>query len=306
MPITMPGISRRRFLGGATAGALAWVTGCAHVKREEGGWDANRFALLSDTHVHFDRTWLHNGKVNSTGNCEEVVRRILLEERLPSRAFVCGDCVYLKGRYDDYATLLYTMKPLGEAGIPVHFALGNHDNRENFRRVMPLDGSRQEVGSEHHVMVVETAHANWFLVDSLDVTDRTPGRLGERQLTWLAGALDAHGEKPALVMLHHDPMEVGEGGKKTGGLMDTEAFYEVILGRKQVKMYIYGHTHVWQHKVREGVHLLNLPATAWVFSANQANGHVMATLGPGGGLFELRTLDRGHVRNGQKLELAWR
>ena len=46
-------------------------------------------------------------------------------------------------------------------------------------------------------------------------------------------------------MVHHNP---GVGANI--GLKDTSAFLDVIRPRKQVKAYVYGHTHTW--KIRAG------------------------------------------------------
>ena len=69
------------------------------------------------------------------------------------------------------------------------------------------------------------------MLDSLEATLSTPGLLGQEQLDWLAAALDANPGKPALVLLHHNPATSGH----VGGLKDTEALFEVIRPRKQVK-----------------------------------------------------------------------
>jgi Icc protein len=319
MPITLPPISRRSFLSASAAAAASILTGCSHMVRDPRPSDPNRFVLLSDTHIHYDRRWFHDGKVNTWENFEQVSRHILAQATLPSKAFVCGDCVYLQGRYDDYMTLTQAVGPLRQEGIAVHMALGNHDHRENFGSVMPIDSSREESVADRQVMLVATPYANWYLLDSLVVTNQTPGRLGEKQLAWLAGSLDAHADKAAIIMLHHNPDEptripsVTDGKSaadaamaKVSGLIDTKALLEVILPRKNVKMCIYGHTHVWQHADRDGLHLLNLPPTAWVFSAERPNGYVAATLRADGASFQLHCLKANHPQNGKTLDLKWR
>src|SRR5205085_4201559 len=87
-----------------------------------------------------------------------------------------------------------------------------------------------------HVAVVRLPRANLFLLDSLDVTDGVPGRLGEGQLAWLARALDAAADRPALVVGHHDLMTAPPpADRKPSGLLDTEALLKVLEPRKQVK-----------------------------------------------------------------------
>jgi len=69
-----------------------------------------------------------------------------------------------------------------------------------------------------------------------------------------AATLDANSKKPALVLVHHNPGLTGNLGLK-----DTAAFLEIIRPRRQVKAYIYGHTHTWRvEKDSSGIHLINL------------------------------------------------
>jgi len=83
----------------------------------------------------------------------------------------------------------------------------------------------------------------------------TPGLLGQEQLDWLAGALDANRRKPALILVHHNPGTMAS----VSGLKTPRRFNAVIRPRKQVKAYIFGHTHVWQvTQDPSGIHLINL------------------------------------------------
>jgi 3',5'-cyclic-AMP phosphodiesterase len=89
-------------------------------------------------------------------------------------------------------------------------------------------------------------------------------------------------------------------------LTDTGAFLKVILPRKQVKAYFYGHTHFWGLTALSGVHLVNLPVMAWPFDPSQPRGYVTLRLRPDGTTLVLHALDHNDARNGQKIELAWR
>ena len=89
--------------------------------------------------------------------------------------------------------------------MPVHLALGNHDNRERFWEALPEEKAAQRPLADRQVALLRTPRANWFVLDSLEKTLSTPGLLGQEQLDWLAGALDANPDKPALVLIHHNP-----------------------------------------------------------------------------------------------------
>ena len=82
-----------------------------------------------------------------------------------------------------------------------------------------LDKAKPQKGAD-----LTVGRANWFVLDSLDRTNSTPGVLGEAQLRWLESALDAHAGKPALVMVHHNP---GGPGNKNG-LTETDALMAIL------------------------------------------------------------------------------
>ena len=150
--------------------------------------------------------------------------------------------------------------------------------------------------------LLRTPRANWFVLDSLETTLSTPGLLGQEQLDWLAGALDANPDQPALVLIHHNP-----GLSGNFGLKDTAALFEIIRPRKQVKAYIFGHTHAWNVGQDEsGIHLINLPPVSYVFTAGLPTGWVHARLERKGMELELRCVDHSHKSHGQIVKLQWR
>ncbi len=299
MPLTLPSLSRRRFLSASIAAGLSAIA-----PRISPAANANldRFILLSDTHIHADKSYKHD-KMGTVPwqTLRQAVADILSMAPGGSAALVCGDCAAAKGLPADYANLIEGVEPLRKAGIPIHLALGNHDDRENFWRAMPPRDAQRNALPGRHVALISTPRANWLLLDSLDVTNKTPGVLGESQLAWLARTLDANATKPASVMVHHDAED-----KSKPGLTDTPALLKVLYPRKQAKALVFGHTHVWRHSEKNGLHFINLPTTAWPFGAKDATGWTEATLTDAGATFKLHGLDHSHPRHGETLNLAWR
>ena len=74
-----------------------------------------------------------------------------------------------------------------------------------------------------------------------------------------------------------------------------------------MKAFVYGHTHNWHITTHaSGVHLVNLPPTAYVFEEGRPSGWVRATLARDGAEFELRSLDTKHPEHAQVKKLSWR
>ena len=134
-------------------------------------------------------------------------------------------------------------------------------------------------------------------------TNSTPGVLGAAQMEWLARALDAHADRPALVMVHHNP----NAGTSKGGLSETESFLELLRARRHVKAWFFGHSHRWSvTEDKSGLHLINLPATSYPFDQEQPTGWVMARLERDGLRLELNANDRKHPAHGEVKFLRWR
>jgi hypothetical protein len=300
MPIHLPPISRRKFLAKTIAAGTGFML-TRELLAVNKPTDPDFWALLSDTHLAADKKQLGNG-INMAQHFEQVSLEVLSLPKRPAGVFITGDCAYNRGEMGDYSTLTEMLKPLRAEQMPIHLALGNHDHREHFWQALQEEGAARRPLADRQVALLATQHANWFILDSLETTLSTPGLLGKEQLEWLASALDANGKKPALVLVHHNPGLTGNMGLK-----DTGAFLEVIRPRRQVKAYIYGHTHTWRvEKDSSGIHFINLPPVAYVFREGEPSGWVKARLRSDSLRLELRCLDKEHEAHGQIADLKWR
>lgn len=301
MPIHLPPLSRRQFLGRSLTGGAALLLSRRLFAADRPA-DPHCWALLSDSHIAADRAKIAR-EINLADCLATVVREVLDWPQRPAGALINGDLALNSGETGDYATFAELLLPLRAAGIPLHLALGNHDHRERFWTALQQDKRVTAPVDEKQVAIVRAPRANWFILDSLDRTNVTPGVLGTAQLGWLARALDAHADKPALVVVHHNP---STGGNKNG-LVETEALFEIMRARRHVKAHFFGHSHRWTvEQDPSGLHLINLPATSYPFDKQQPTGWVAANLEPQGMRLELRSIDRSHAAHGQVHALKWR
>lgn len=303
-------ISRRHFLGTsfAVGAALCLSPSSRAFAKDERSGDV--WALVSDTHIPGDRNRELNG-VKPVENLIKIREDILACPKKPQGAIVSGDCVFLEGLVTDYPTLLDEVQPMRDAGMSVHLLLGNHDNRVHLLNELAKrdgkTGNDRPAIPDNYCSILETPKANWFFLDSLQRTNDTPGLLGETQLKWLAGELDRRPDKPALLVAHHNPIfGLPEESLWNGHLRDSDEFWSVIAPRKQVKGYVYGHSHRWALDNKDGVHLINVPATAWKFDAKEPTAWVLAELKTDGIDLTPRSLDTAHPVHDKTFSLAWR
>lgn len=308
MPLHLDPLSRRRFLGGGTVLALSPFLSRSPARAA----DSEIWALLSDTHIAADPSLKSRQDVNMAENLRRVIGEVVAEKETLAGVIIDGDCAYNDGQPGDYTTLLGILDPLREAGLPVHFTLGNHDDRANFSAALgDSTGTRPVEGK--HCSILETPFANWILLDSLRFVNKVEGKLGEAQLRWIGRILGENPDKPAILVGHHYPQVFrediipGDEKIKISGLVDSQPFLDLIGKHPAAKAYIYGHSHTWLlKKEANGIHHINLPPTAYVFDQKMPNGWVRATLSNGGIALELRALDPQHPQHGERHQLSWR
>jgi 3',5'-cyclic AMP phosphodiesterase CpdA len=296
MPIYLPPISRRSFLKGALAAGAGAMLG-REALADEPKNDPNRWVLISDIHVGSKREDSHDG-TKPAETFALAARQVLALDPLPTAVIVTGDLAFLYGEADNYHLVRELFRGIRAAGIPMHLVLGNHDRRDHFWSAFP-EAKPQGTLAGRQTSVIETPIANWFLMDSLVKTNFTPGEIGKPQLDWLANSLDARKDKPAILIAHHNL-------EWPGGLMDGTELLDLAAQHKQAKAYFYGHTHCWNVRKEKDIHIVNVPATAWLFDKTQPRGWLDIQLTENGATIVMNALDKKHRKHGERVELKWR
>jgi 3',5'-cyclic-AMP phosphodiesterase len=306
MPLHLPPLSRRGFLVRSLAAGTAGLLSLKELSfAAEDGVDANRFALLADTHIPNGPSIAARG-VNMTDHLRRVGQELVALSPKPAGVIINGDCAYLAGFREDYVNLAGLLEPIGQAGLPVHLTMGNHDDRGPFYEVLADQRPENPPLESRHVTILETPRVNLILLDSLWRVNVVTGEIGREQLDWLAAALDARADKPAVVIAHHDFQWDAATADRIVGLRDSDALFEILKPRKHVKAYLFGHRHRWTFDERDGIHLINLPAVAYVFGPDDPSGWVDAHFQDDRLDLELRCLDKDHLQHGEQLQFAWR
>ncbi|MDR3234223.1 MAG: metallophosphoesterase [Planctomycetaceae bacterium] len=299
MPLTFQPQNRRDFCRNVLGGTLAAAFWTASEKSRAEESPRDHWVFLSDTHIPGNPNEGRHG-YNPNKNFADTREAVLQLGNKPQGVIVTGDFAFLQGKPEDYRQIAAQVAPYTENGIPVHVSLGNHDNIDNFYAAFTDLKKESSPVVNKHIAVLETPNVNLFLLDSLYLPDAVSGLLGLEQLRWLKKELNARKDKPALLFAHHNL------DSKAGMLMDREEFWNVVKPAKQVKAYIYGHTHIYQQEVRDGVHLINLPALGWEFqSGKQPLGWSDAEISGNGIRLTLHTLPPNHPKNGDVRNFEW-
>jgi Icc protein len=289
-------MNRRQILkaGLALAGGLA-------VLEPRHGWaqppkDDARWAFLSDIHIAADPENNYRG-FYPYQNLQKVLPQIAASK--PEGLVITGDLARLTGHVGDYENVKKLLAPVADER-PIYLAMGNHDDRANFRRVFEAPAGERQAAGGKHVIAVNAGPVRFLILDSLMLTNEPPGLLGKAQRTWLENHLRTSDDRPVIVFVHHT---VGDGDDD---LLDAPRLIDLIKPATKVKAIVYGHSHEYGYSEHEQIHLINLPATGYAFDNAQPVGWVQARLTSQGGEFILRTVAGNTQIDGQTRTLRWR
>ncbi len=292
-------LNRRQFLR-ASAAALAvpslGLPGCATGKRTQTPTYTSRWAFLADTHIAADPND-HSGDFYPHRNLEKVLEQVLAQP--PEGMMIAGDVARLQGLADDYVQVRRLLAPL-EGKVPVHMALGNHDNRANILAEFKNPSGQIQPVKGKHVTIVEAGPVRLVLLDSLVKTNETPGLLGKVQRDWLKTYLVESDDRPLLLCFHHALRDTD------GDLLDSPRLFEIIEPVRKVKALVYGHSHDYAFASHKGIALVNLPAVGYSFNSEMPVGWVEANLTARGGEFTLHAVAGNVSIDGQVTSLTWR
>ncbi|MBV8708569.1 MAG: metallophosphoesterase [Acidobacteriaceae bacterium] len=285
-------LDRRGFLKGSVAAASLW--GARLGLRAESG--NARVALLADTHIAADPEDTFRGFFphrNLRIVCDSV------KSTKFDLLVVNGDLARRTGEVGDYTTFRGFIDPLAEQ-IPTVVMLGNHDERKNARSALTNRAGEIQPVEQKLVTTIDAGPLRFAMLDSLLVTNISPGQVGKKQREWLSTYLDGAGQKPTIVFVHHNP-----DAESDGALVDADRLLAILKPRRAVKALIFGHTHVYAFDKIDGMHLVNLPAVGYNFADGNPVGWVEASFSGQGAKLQLHAV-AGEKDDGRMTELIWR
>lgn len=296
----MPGLffeplDRRRFLTATALGTTALsITGCRSATKRAGN-ESLHVALISDTHVPADKNNEYRG-FKPWVNLQKIVPEVASAR--PQAVIHNGDIARLEGLPADYQEVRSLLEPIASFA-PIYMGLGNHDDRANFGKTFPTIQHLRANVADKHVLVLDEGFMRIILLDSLLYTNKTAGLLGKKQRSWLSEFLATNSDKPVAIFVHHTL------GDEDGELMDARRLFEIVEPHKQVKAIFYGHSHVWEFKHHNRLHLVNLPAVGYNFKDADPTGWVDARFDPNGVSLTLRVLAGKHADDKRVRRLEW-
>ncbi len=315
MSTTQSSISRRKFLAatstlgtGLFLGAPGMLSGHKTTVSEP---DPDYFVLIADTHIDQNPHRLRS-ESNMFYNLETAVNRILNNNKFgkPAGVLILGDVANTDGLIGEYGLTWSLLRHLQDAGITVYCAMGNHDNRSNFSVVFP---DQETLIRNLYVQVIEAPNAYHIILDTLARVDEyiTGGELRHIQRNWLDQTLANYTDKPVILHGHHYPWHNTQDGN-IRGLKDYKELFEITNAHRQVKAYVFGHSHRLDinpyHRIDVDVkdlNLLNVPTLAG-HSGSQPVGLIHAFFHHDSMELEVECIDTSEEWHGMRETLTYR
>lgn len=192
--------------------------------------------------------------VNTRDSLQAVIAEVLKVHGQPDMILATGDLAQ-DGSTEAYRVFGESLKVFS---CPSLWIAGNHDHVDHLNRVAAEFGA-----GDRHVI-----RGGWqFVMLDSSVPGKVHGALADEQLEFLARALAQQPDLPAVVTLHHHPVDIGSDWMAKIGLTNRDAFWQVVDRFPQVKIVLWGHIHQQLEQERNGVKLLATPSTCIQFTA---------------------------------------
>lgn len=193
-----------------------------------------KFIHLTDTHLVAPGTLLYGS--DPLRRLRLALDSMVSEHRDAAFCVVTGDLAHV-GDPAAYAALA---RALAVMPMPVHLLIGNHDDRQAFRRQfaqVPCDGNGF-VQSR-----LEFAQGTMLMLDT-NLPGVSHGVFCEQRQQWLAEQLALRNDAPLWIAMHHPPFDTGLPSMDAIGLVDAPAFARLVLPhRHRIRHLLFGHVH---------------------------------------------------------------
>lgn len=210
---------------------------------------------LSDLHIR-EPGKLAYGRLDTAPYLERAIDTVLRLPQQPHAVVITGDLTDF-GRAAEYDHLRELLMPLP---MPVYLMPGNHDDRDQMRRSFP---DHAYMGGSGYVQFSVAVGGLQLIALDTAVTGTSAGYLCAERLTWLAGELQRHSNKPVIVAMHHPPFQTLIGHMDAIGLLEGGAQLEALIAQHpNVERVICGHLHRSIHVRFGGTMAATVPSPA--------------------------------------------
>jgi 3',5'-cyclic AMP phosphodiesterase CpdA len=193
-------------------------------------------AQITDMHIRPSGTKAY-GVVDTEAMLRQAVASILAQPRQPDIVIASGDLTDC-GLPEEYELLRDILRPLP---MPVYLIPGNHDRRDNLRKVFAGDGYLPADGEFLHY-TVEHLPLRLIALDTV-VPGKGRGEMDAARLAWLEARLAEQPDRPTFIFMHHPPFPTGLQYMDSINCRNGAAMAELVRRYPNVERVACGHHH---------------------------------------------------------------
>ena len=193
-------------------------------------------AQITDMHIRPSGKKAY-GVVDTEAMLRAAVASIAAQPRQPDAVIASGDLTDC-GLVEEYELLADCLKPLS---MPVYLIPGNHDRRDNLRKVFGGKGYLPTNGDYLHY-TVEDLPLRLIGLDSI-VPGKGNGEMDGARLAWLKARLDEQPDRPTFIFMHHPPFPTGLQHMDSINCRNGEAMADLLGAYRNVERVACGHHH---------------------------------------------------------------
>ncbi|WP_308421661.1 phosphodiesterase [Microbacterium album] len=217
---------------------------------------------LSDTHLRAEGGVFG---VDAVGNVNRVLAQLEASGGRPDALIFTGDLADL-GEEEAYAQLRAAVEPAAaRLGARVIWVMGNHDDRDVFRREL-LDGA-----GDAPVDAVHDLDGLRVVVLDTSVPGEHHGEISDAQLDWLALELAVPAPHGTILAMHHPPVPCVLDLATLVELRDQRRLADVLRG-SDVRSILAGHVHFSTSATFAGIPVSVASATCYTQDLAVADG----------------------------------
>ena len=191
--------------------------------------------LIQLTDIHLTNPGSTIGGRDSNANFEHALNHALTRHPDAEAVVITGDLSDW-GERDDYIRL---REILARQTLPVHIAIGNHDDRPTFLEVFPELAD----GDGHIQSMFPLSDGTGIVIDTWGPESHA-GFFCKTRAAWFDRAL-AEAAAPAYIFMHHNPIPTHIGPTDQIMLLDTGNFGAVVAKhREKIAHIFFGHCHM--------------------------------------------------------------
>ncbi|WP_144393961.1 3',5'-cyclic-AMP phosphodiesterase [Pleionea sediminis] len=211
-----------------------------------------RIVQWTDSHIFSEEKGKLLG-LDTRHSFEAVLGRISKEELAPDFFLATGD-LSQDASEESYR---YIASKIGSLEKPTFWIPGNHDSPELMATTLKGDSiypHKRILAGNWQIVLLDTS-----------VPKKVYGNLSDDDLSLVEEAVSEYPELHLLVVMHHQPVNVGSNWLDNLGIKNAEELFKRVKSHENKVCFLWGHVHQDFNGESQGVQLISTPSTCVQF-----------------------------------------